>query len=152
MLGQVNAADDARVFNAHTVVAGSSVPWSDADVLRGVVTSREGNVLTVGGAAIEFADGRRAFCGEFFVNLDDETIVSAPGDGLYSTASISVGQRVLVWGEFVDDRNFDADRVRMHVSWFTGEVTEAGPLVVDLFGLSGRSPGRLNFHPEYERT
>jgi hypothetical protein len=42
--------------------------------------------------------------------------------------------------------------VRMHVSWFTGEVTEAGPLVVDLFGLSGRSPGRLNFHPEYERT
>ena len=144
-LGSVNAADDVRVFTAEQVLAGSSVPWADADVLIGVVTARQGELLNLAGASIEFSDGRRAFRGSFDVELTEDTVVSAPGDGAYDTNSVSVGQRVIVWGEFADDRTLIADRVRMKLASLTGEVVAVGGLSVDLFGLSGRSPERYDF-------
>lgn len=134
-------------FTAEVVLAGSSVPWSDADVVKGVVAARQGDVLTVKGAQIEFADGTDVFRGTFFVNLAEDTTVTAPGasDRELTTQSISVGQRVWAWGEFVDDQTLNADRVRMRMNQLTAEVIQAEPLAVDLFFLNGRRPAAFDF-------
>ncbi len=142
-----NGAVDGVGLQAEVVLAGSSVPWSDADVVKGVVAARSGDELIVRGARIEFSDGTEAFRGSFTVNLSDTTGVSAPGidNTLLSKDSISVGQRLVAWGEFVDDETLDAARVRMHMNQLTAEVVEAEPLAVSLFYLNGRRPAAYDF-------
>ncbi len=141
--GRISAAG----MTAEIVIAGSSVPWDNADVVRGVVASRAGNVLTVRGAKLEFADGTDAFRGTFMVNLSDTTSVSAPGldNANVTTESISVGQRVLAWGEFLDDQTLAASRVRMQINQLTAEVVQVDPLAVDLFFLNGRRAAAFDF-------
>ncbi len=142
-----NGSIQAAGMQADIVLAGSSVPWSDADVVIGVVAARNADVLTVRGAHVEFSDGRSAFRGTFEVNLLDDTSVSAPGvdNANLSTQSISVGQRIVAWGEFLDDVSLDASRVRMKFNQLTAEVVEPAPLAVDLFFLNGRRPDAFNF-------
>ncbi len=140
-----SVADTAMM--AEVVLAGSSVPWSDADVVKGVVASRTGGMLTVRGAQIEFSDGAEAYRGTFTVNLSDATTVSAPGvdNADLSVESISVGQRIVAWGEFVDDEALDAMRVRMKMNQLTAEVMQSEPLAVSLFFLNARRPGTYDF-------
>ncbi|NOX51504.1 MAG: DUF4382 domain-containing protein, partial [Gammaproteobacteria bacterium] len=109
-----NGAIAATGMMAHTVLAGSAVPWSDADVVVGVVSARVGEILSVKGAHVEFADGTRIFRGNFAISLSDATSVSAPGvdNADITIQSISVGQRVVAWGEFADDETLVASRVR----------------------------------------
>ena len=132
---------------ADTVLAGSSVPWSDADVLVGVVAARTGDQLNLQGAHIEFADGGKGYRGTFTVNLSDDTSVSGFGldASTLSKQSISVGQKVVMWGEFVDDVTLNAQRVRMQLNQLTAEVVQASPLAVDLFHLNGRRGEFYNF-------
>ncbi|MCZ6642582.1 MAG: hypothetical protein O7F71_13470 [Gammaproteobacteria bacterium] len=136
-------------FLANTVLAGSSVPWSDSDVIRGIVTARSGDVLTVQGARVEFSDGRDVFRGSQSVILGENTTVSALGvdNADLNLDSISVGQRVIVFGEVLDDATFDASegRVRMTMNHLTAQVVEAEPLAVDLFYLNGRHPNIYDF-------
>ncbi|NKB97326.1 MAG: DUF4382 domain-containing protein [Pseudomonadales bacterium] len=132
---------------ADIVLAGSSVPWSDADVVIGVVTARAGDVLTVRGGHVLFADGRRAFRGEFAVTLTDDTTITAPGvdNANLSKMSVSVGQRVVAWGEFSDDVSLVAQRVRMRMNQVTAEVLTPQPMTLDLFHFNGRLPGVFDF-------
>ena len=132
--------DDQRVLTAHTVLAGSSVPWTGHDVVHGVVKSREGDALTVNGARIEYADGTEVFRGDFTVLLGENTTVTSILIDAATTESISVGQRITAFGELTDDASIDATegRVRMRVSNLTGVAQDADSLVVELLGLSGR--------------
>ena len=132
---------------AEIVIAGSSVPWDNADVVRGVVASRVGDVLTIRGAKLEFADGTDAFRGTFTVNLSDTTSVSAPGqdNANVTTQSISVGQRVLAWGEILADQTLEASRVRMQINQLTAVVVQVDPLAVELFFLNGRRAAAFDF-------
>lgn len=132
---------------ADTVIAGSSVPWADADALVGVVAARSGDVLTLRGAHIEFGDGRKAYRGTFEVVLSDETSISAVGldNAMLSKLSVSVGQRIVAWGEFSDDESLVANRVRMQMNQLSGAVVQASPLAVDLFALNGRNPEVFDF-------
>lgn len=84
-------------LTAEIVIAGSSVPWSDADVVRGTVVARTEDLITVRGAALDLADGRRVFRGEFHVQLSENTSVTALGvdNADLSIASVSVGQPIL---------------------------------------------------------
>jgi hypothetical protein len=134
-------------MSAEIVVAGSSVPWSDADVVKGVVTARSDDVLTVGGARIEFADGREVFRGTFTVHLNEDTQVSVPGQDNtdLSIQSVSVGQRVIAWGEFIDDESVTAERIALRMNQLTAAVVQPEPLAVELFLLNGRRPGVFNF-------
>ena len=134
-------------MSAEVVLAGSSVPWSNADVVIGVVSERSGDDLTVRGAHVLFADGTRAFRGEFTITLTDDTSVSAPGldNADLSKMSVSVGQRVVAWGEFSDDVSMTATRVRMNMNQLTAEVVQAAPLAVDLFYLNGRRQSIYDF-------
>lgn len=134
---------------AKTVLAGSSVPWSDSDVIRGIVTARSGDVLILQGARVEFSDGRDVFRGSHSVIVGENTTVSALGVDTadLNLDSISVGQRVIVFGEVLDDETFDASegRVRMTMNQLTAKVVDADPLAVDLFYLNGRRPQLFDF-------
>ena len=143
------AGDDTveRGLQANTVLAGSSVPWTDTDVLKGVITARAGDVVTVRGARIEFTDGRDLFRGEYELLIGDDTQVTVPGADSSSTQSLSVGQRIVAFGEIVDDQTFSATpgRVQVKRSQLTAAVVSADPLVVDLFFLNGRRPQIFDF-------
>ena len=134
-------------FAAGRVLAGNSVPWSDADAVVGVVTARVDDVLTVHGAAVEFMDGTRAYRDVLDVRLTEDTRVAAPGidDASLTIDSVSVGQRVVAWGEFSDDVVLVAGRVHMRMNQLTGEVLETPALAVNLYRLNGRAPERFDF-------
>jgi hypothetical protein len=138
---------DSRTLTAATVLAGSSVPWADGDVVRGVVAAREGDTLTVRGASVEFSDGTDVFRGEYEVLIGPQTQVTALGaDGLTSD-SISVGQRIVAFGELLDEGSFDSrdGRVRMSMNQLTADVVQAQPLAVNLYFLNGRRPAVYDF-------
>ena len=145
--GAVTQDESSIAYVASQVRAGSSVPWADADVLAGVVVARQGNEIAVRGATLEFADGRRAYRGEFVLLLDEDTVVSSlyAGESTLDINSISVGQRVRAWGVQADDMTLQADRVQLPLSQFTALVVEPAPLQVDLYWLNGRRPAIYDF-------
>lgn len=135
-----------RRFTATAVVAGSSVPWSDADVVRGVVTARVEDVLTVKNARVHIAGRGFGYRESITVQLDAETTVTALNvDGDLGKDAISVGQRIVALGDFSDDETLAADRVRMMMNQLTADVLAADPLVVDLYYLNGRRPDTFDF-------
>ncbi|MEL7298202.1 MAG: hypothetical protein AAGJ86_11110, partial [Pseudomonadota bacterium] len=144
-----NGQISQREMDADVVVAGSSVPWADSDVVKGVVAARDADTLTIRGARVELEDGTVIFGGEYTVLLGEETTVSAPGvdNATLTTNSISVGQRVIAFGERSDDQTIDAtaDRIVMQYSQLTGEVVQASPMAVDVFLLNGRRPANFDF-------
>ena len=135
-----------RRFTATAVVAGSSVPWSGLDVVRGIVTAREGDTLTVNGARLHFADGRHDYRRAFTVVLDDDTTVTAVSvDRQLGKDAVSVGQRIVALGEYADDRTLVARKVRMLMNQLTADVLTAAPLVVDVHRFNGRRPEAFDF-------
>lgn len=144
-----NGAISERSMMADTIVAGSSVPWADETAVKGTVRARDGDTLTVGGVRVEFGDGSARFAGELTVLVGDDTVVSAPGvdSQTLNKDSISVGQRIVVFGEPTDDQTLDASagRVRMQYSNFSAVVNTASPLAADLFLLNGRRPIQFDF-------
>ncbi len=144
---------DAGTLQAETVLAGSSVPWTDQDVAGGVLKARSGDTLTLSGVLVEYADGIVARRDTITVTVGADTGVTALGldNALLDADSLSVGQRVLAFGDLVDDMTLDASggHVRMVVSSLTGDVLSlAEPdadLVLDLDFLNGRRPGAYDF-------
>ncbi|MEO0575922.1 MAG: DUF4382 domain-containing protein [Pseudomonadota bacterium] len=138
-----------RSMMADTVVAGSSVPWADETAVTGTVRARDGDTLTVGGARVEFGDGRVRFAGDLTVLVGDDTSVSAAGvdSQTLDKDSISVGQRIVVFGEPTDDQTLDASagRIRMPYSNFSAVVDTAAPLTAEVVLLNGRRPARFDF-------
>ena len=144
-----NGSISGMSMMADTIIAGSSVPWADANVVTGVVTGRSGDTLTVAGARVDFADGTHARRAIATVLLGSGTTVTAPGidNVLLSTQSISVGQHILAFGEFVDDQTLDASnaRVIMQMNTVTATVADAQPLALTLGFLNGRQPAVFDF-------
>ena len=133
---------------AETVLAGSSVPWTDHDVARGVVIARETDQLTLSGVVLEYRDGVVVRRGPITVALSEDTRVSALGlpDDTLNKDSISVGQRIVAFGELADDATLsDTTHVRMQLSNLTGSVVAAEPLAVELHFLSARRPAVYDF-------
>ncbi len=134
---------------ADVVLAGSSVPWANADVVHGVVTARTGDVLTVRAARAHHRVGDVSFHDTLEVIVSEDTTVVARRltDSPVDHNSISVGQRVTVFGERSGSDVFDASagRVRLNVSTLTGEVRSDLPLVVDLVRLNALRPEVFEF-------
>jgi hypothetical protein len=134
---------------AHVVLAGSSVPWANAQVVDGVVIGRAGNVLSVSGITADFATGTFAFHRDIMVIVSDETVVTAPVfgvDGL-EIGAISVGSRLHAAGAFANATTLDASagRVRLEMNQALGRVVAPQPLVVDLSRLNGRPVQAFDF-------
>ncbi len=136
-------------FVAATVLAGTSVPWTQYDVVSGVVVARTDGALTVRGAVIEYTDGIVARRAEMTVLVGEGTNVTALGldNDLLTQNSISVGQRIVAFGELTDDLSLNASEshVRMQISGLTAEVVAETPLAVDLIYLNGRRPAVYDF-------
>ncbi len=137
---------DAREYVAGTIYAGASVPWNEADILRGTVVAREGETLTVRGAIIELADGQFTFNDKITVQLSENTIVNRRGDEATSIAQISVGSALYATGDFSEDV-LDASEgiVRLLPSSVAGTVVSVSPLVMDLNLVNGRRAGIYDF-------
>lgn len=121
---------DSREFTADLVLAGSSVPGTDRDAVRGNVIARSANELTVRGATII-----RPGLGAYF--HDDVVVTIGPGTKVFKTghphagldiSAISVGQRVTIYGDITANDaarvhiDATAGAVRMHVTHLTGLV------------------------------
>jgi len=100
-MGEVNRA--RRHMRASEVIAGTSVPWGDKDVVTGVVVARAGDTLTVKGAAVSFTDHVSAFRDTVTVLVGPDTIVTrlATDPASLDAGAISVGQRITAVGNLV---------------------------------------------------
>jgi len=147
--------DSAHAFTAARVYAGSSVPGSSLDGVRGSVTSRTASQLTVRGATLIRSDGSVTFNDDVTVSVGSGTQVYKAGDTSASVdlSSVSVGQRVTVLGDVsttsTDSLTLDASSgvIRMlpaHVSGSISSVTTGG-LVMDVQSINGRSASMFNF-------
>ncbi len=143
-------------FTAKRVLAGTSVESSTTDRVRGVVTARSGNALTVRGATLDRRDGGFEFVrGDVTVNIADATRVTEEGrTGAFGITDISVGQRIWATGTATIDAaagtatlDASAGRVRLEITPMWGMVSGsvANPLTLDLRAIDGRDPVIFNF-------
>ncbi len=151
VLGELNVRN--RTFKAQEVLAGSSVPGGDLDAVRGSVTARNGDTLTVRGASLIRGEGRTVLHRDVRVLLGEETHVTKQGhhrdesDPL-SKDDISVGQGITVFGRITgtetEGLSIDATvgRVRMTYTSIAGTVkgvrTDEGELEMVLSFMNGR--------------
>jgi len=139
----------AGELTAETVLAGSSVPWTAHDVARGSVVARSGDVLTLSGVVVDYADGLVARRDQLTLILGEDTAVTALGllNDTLSKDSVSVGQRVTAFGALSDDTtlNVSDGRLRMNISQLTADVLATDSMVLDLHFLNARRPEAFDF-------
>ncbi|HSD69670.1 MAG TPA: hypothetical protein VLB07_08955, partial [Woeseiaceae bacterium] len=129
-----------REFTADLVLAGSSVPGTDRDAVRGNVIARNGNELTVRGATVMRPGHDAWFHDDVVVTVGPDTRVFKTGhpNGGLDISAISVGQRVTVYGEVTagDPARVHIDAtagaVRMHVTHLAGLVNAIVPGQTDI--------------------
>ena len=150
VIGDLNIA--TRQFEASQVYAGSSVPGGTLDVITGNVIRRSGNQLTVRGATLIRASGSVVFNDEVNILLDqlerDTTVSRQLSTDLYGRQDISVGQRIMVFGEMSDDETqLNAAHVRMLLTTIKGNLVfaESGTVSVDLTAIDGRNIDLFDF-------
>ncbi len=143
-------------FTATRVLAGSSVDGDTMDHVRGVVTARSGDTLTVRGATVDWRAGGFEFMrGSVTVNVAAATKVTEEGaTGSFDISDISVGQRISASGTVSVDSvsgaatlDATAGRVRLEITSLWGLVTGSvgNPLVLNLQAIEGRDPSHFNF-------
>ena len=128
-----------REFTADIVLAGSSVPGSDRDAVKGNVISRNGNDFTVRGATIVRPDRDAYFHDDVIVTVGPDTKVYKIGNDMaLGIEAISVGQRVTVRGEVTisDEALLHIDAtdgaVRLHITHLSGLVNSILPGQTDI--------------------
>jgi hypothetical protein len=155
-----------RLFTADIVHAGDSVGGDRYAAIHGNVVARSGDTLTVKGAIAVHRDRPAHFHRTVLVEIGPDTRVSKVGDSqaTLDKDDISVGQRIVAFGEFANVEVATADpfapdialildatqgRVRMLVTHLHGSVTSIMPgrvtlhlraidrLGIDLFRFNG---------------
>jgi hypothetical protein len=146
---------DAREFTAAIVLAGSSVPGSDRDAVKGNVIARDGDELLVRGATIIPRDAAAFFHDDVVVTVGPDTKVFKTGspDAPLTAGDISVGQRVTVRGVVTDISSeriaidATAGAVRMSTTHLSGIVRSvgSGQVDVELHAIDRRRAGIFDF-------
>ena len=141
-----------REFTANVVLAGSSVPGTEFDAVKGNVIARDGDVLTVRGATVFQRGLRPYYFRNVSVTLGPDTKVVKTGVGEADTGAISIGQNVSIRGDIDIDGDsilMDASEglVRMNVTRLTGMVNSvvAGQVNVDLFAIDRKRIALFDF-------
>lgn len=143
--GAPSDEEDVR-FLATKVNAGSSVPWADQDVLKGVITARTEKTLTLHGAVVELAQGEANFHEDVTIELSEDTVISGYRLGDADLDTLSIGQEIVALGDFDSEHySFDADHVRMVINRLVGQVTQTSPLLIDLSHINRRSVDHFEF-------
>jgi hypothetical protein len=134
--GTLNVTD--REFTADLVLAGSSVPGSDLDAVKGNVVSRNGNDIVVRGGTVFQRGARPFYYGDITVTIGEDTkVFKTTFDRELGIDAISVGQNVWVRGDLMvsdDSVSMDATMgaVRMNVTHLAGLVNTIMPGQVDI--------------------
>jgi hypothetical protein len=142
-------------FHATAVYVGTSLESPLADHIRGVVSARSGNTLTVRGATLVSRFGVVAIRNNATVTLGSATLVSEDGvaaSGL-TPLSVSVGQQLDVSGQGVFDTSGNlsmdatAGQVRLASTrvWGTLNSATAGSASLDVLSLGNFAPAGFNF-------
>lgn len=144
--------DEEIRYLATQVLAGSSVPWAEQDVLKGTITARGENGISIQGAVIErkedTSDRKGHFQTDVTLQVSETTVVTGYRLGDADITSLSVGQKILALGEFNEESNEfnSADgHVRMKLNTIVGEVVQASPLELDLSHINKRPVDVFNF-------
>ncbi len=131
---------DEEQWQILNLLAGSSVPWSGQDLLRGVATAHDNNLLSVKGVVIEPEDKRARFFSESDVVTGELTkVTSWHGKGVdIPVEQLAVGSKIQVlgqWQEAEEARVFNAEDgvIRIKQSQLVAQVTQVEPLQVSLF-------------------
>lgn len=150
--GTLNVAE--REFTANIVLAGSSVPGSDIDAVKGNVISRNDNELVVRGGTVILRDERAFFRDDITVTIGPDTkVFKTTFDGQLTIDAISVGQNVTIRGEVTarDDSGLHMDAtagvVRMNVTHLSGIVNTVmpGQIDIDLHAIDHRRAEVFDF-------
>lgn len=135
--GTLNVA--AKEFTAEVVLAGSSVPGSDKDAVKGNVIARNGNELVVRGGTVILRDTRSFFRDDVTVTVGANTkVFKRTHDGRLTIDAISVGQAVTILGTATanDELGVHIDAtdgaVRMRVTHLSGIVNSIVPGQMDI--------------------
>jgi len=146
--GQVS---DSQLM-ATQVYAGSSVPWSNTDALRGTIIARTGDSITVRGHHIERTTGEAIFNSDLTLLVGDLTqVTQLPlNENLQDQTALSVGQRIVAFGDLnVTDGHYTLDshegNVRMLLTQIKGLVDVDAPLALDLHSIGGRDVSIFDF-------
>lgn len=148
-----------------SVFAGTSVPWNDKDILKGTVTARTDDSLTIAGGVIETSDGSSLFARNITLTVGDDTAVTGYRLGDADIDSLSIGQNIMALGVFTQTGGdaettditgtLDAtnDGVRMRLSNLVGSVETTLPLAlglaiidrrpIDIFDFTGTGASAL---------
>ncbi len=145
-----NGTVSSRTLTASTVLAGSSVPWANGDVVNGVVTARSGNSLTVKGADFDFSDGTHGFRGAFTVLVGDETrVTSLDSESTDAQQGLDIGRSAHHRVRQDERRARRSTQPPVACGWrsrgSTGNVVQLDPLAVNLVELGGLRPGAFDF-------
>ncbi len=141
-------------FHATAVYVGTSLESPLADHIRGVVSARSGNTLTVRGTSVT-RFGVVTILNNATVTLGSATVVSEDGvaaSGLTSL-SVSVGQQLDVSGQSTVDASGNlimdatAGQVRLASTriWGTLNSATAGSASLDVLSLGNFAPAGFNF-------
>jgi hypothetical protein len=145
-VGNFNMA--THTFLATEVYAGSSVAFGTKDVVTGSVIARNGNTLTVRGAALVRTDGSLLFNDNVTVTLDPSAKVTRQLGGTVTADDISVGSRITALGT-LSGSTLDTTNglVRILLSAVTGSVNQIGAnqISVNLQTINGRPVALYNF-------
>lgn len=142
-----------REFTANVVLAGSSVPGSGKDAVKGNIVARDGNTLTVHGGTVILSDERAFYRDGITVTVGPNTKVFKRGsDQLLDISALSIGQAVTIRGtatRTLTGVRVDATEgsVRMHITHLSGIVnaTNPGQLDLTLHAIDRRRVNRFDF-------
>lgn len=142
-----------REFTANVVLAGSSVPGTDADAVHGNIIARDGDTLTIRGATFIPRDAAAAFREDVIVTVGPDTTVTKHGfpAGTFGDDDLSIGQRVTVRGVVADSAGdpliVDATdgAVRMHLTHLSGTVNTVHDGQIDLHAIDRRRVSIFDF-------
>jgi hypothetical protein len=140
-------------FEARDVLAGSSASGGTMDVVRGHVTSRSGNTMTLIGATVDRPDGTITFNANVSVDLNPATthVNRQFTADILNTDAVSVGQRITAIGTLGGSAGTfvlnPTQSVRLLVTKLTGAVKAASPgsLSLDVQRFDFRPASVFNF-------
>lgn len=136
-----------RSFTASLVNAGDSVGGERYSAVLGNVVSRNGDELVMKGAVAIRRDRRAHFHRTVIVELGPDTRVTKVGDPGrdYTRDDISVGQRVMVLGEFANPTVDNSDRFGPDIALVLDATRgHARMLVTRLYGsVNDIQPGKI---------
>lgn len=135
--GTLNVAE--RQFTADVVLAGSSVPGSDRDAVRGNIIARDDNTLVVRGGTVILSDQPAFFHDDITVTVGPNTKVYKRGfDQLLDAGALSIGQAVTLRGTVTrnDETGLTMDATegaaRMHITHLSGVINATNPGQMDI--------------------